>query len=399
MLDFNEHVLKSSQQFGAVVQPRMGFSRIADMREGLRATASSNANSVCTITLDSFTRVNDFTGVRRALAENNQLNGYPLIYHKPNQTKKIITEIVRNHSLPVQIRHGSPLPSKIFQRMVEVGVNATEGGPISYCLPYSRVPLKVAVEDWEKSCRILSAGVEKSHIETFSGCMLGQLCDPAVLIALNIIEGLFLTANGINSISFSYAQGTSKTQDKAALTVLKKLAGKFFSKDSYHIVSYVFMGYFPKTMGGYCKVTNDMLNLINTEKVNRVIVKTPVEARRIPNLEENIASIEFADYQLKSEFCKKPIQFDSEEYDRIYTLANQLISDTLSQDKNIGKTIIKSFSSGILSIPYCLHSDNKRTSHVTIDKRGYCMTSANSTINSSANLIENLKKNIEKYDL
>ncbi len=48
-----------------------------------------------------------------------------------------------------------------------------------------------------------------------------------------------------------------------------------------------------------------------------------------------------------------------------------------------------------LSIPYCLHSDNKRTSHVTIDNRGYCLTSANNTINSSSNL----KKNIEKYDL
>ncbi len=399
MLDFNQHVLKSSQQFGAIIQPRMGFSRVAQMREGLHATARSNANSICTITLDSFTRVNDLTGVQRALAENNQLNGYPIIYHNPNHTKKIISEIVREYSLPVQIRHGSPLPSKIFQRMVEVGVNATEGGPISYCLPYSRVPLKVAVQDWEKSCRILSTGVRKSHIETFSGCMLGQLCDPAVLIALNIIEGLFLTENGINSISFSYAQGTSKIQDKAALTVLKKLASKFFCKDSYHIVSYVFMGYFPKTIGGYCKVTNDMLNLINTEKLNRVIVKTPVEAHRIPNIEENIASIEFADYQLKSEFCKKPIELDAEEYDRIYTLADKLISDTLSQDKNIGQAIIKSFSSGILSIPYCLHSDNKRTSHVTIDNRGYCLTSANNTINSSSNLISNLKKNIDKYDL
>lgn len=398
MIDFNDYVLDKKCMIGTVVQPRMGFSDLSDMRAGLLATASCNANAVCTITLDSFTRTNNFKAASLAMENGSKLNGYPIVNHSSISTRELISEIEEKYSVPIQIRHGSPLPSKIFKRMIEVGANATEGGPISYCLPYSRVPLKDAIKDWNIACSFLAEGDSKSHIETFSGCMLGQLCDPAILIAFNIIEAIFLKNCGINSISFSYAQGTSSIQDRSSIRALKKLADIYLKNTSYHIVAYVFMGFFPKTIGGFCRITNEILSLSNIEEISRVIVKTPVESSRIPRVIENIAALEYCSAQLDDLNIYKAA-FDDEEFDRVFNVANNIILKVLNSDKDLGNAILKSFDSGVLSLPYCLHQDNKHKSFIEIDERGYCKVSGKYNLTSnSGSLLKNLRSNINKYD-
>ena len=56
------------------------------------------------------------------------------------------------------------------------GLDATEGGPVSYCLPYSRMPLDASVTALGARCELL-AGLRETgavpHLETFGGCMLG----------------------------------------------------------------------------------------------------------------------------------------------------------------------------------------------------------------------------------
>ena len=44
----------------------------------------------------------------------------------------------------IQVRHGTAKPEKIFKRLVQCNLFVTEGGPVSYCLPYSRTPLEEA---------------------------------------------------------------------------------------------------------------------------------------------------------------------------------------------------------------------------------------------------------------
>lgn len=59
---------------------------------------------------------------------------------------------------------------------------------------------------WARSCELLAAGAgpgSVGHLESFGGCMLGQLCPPGLLVALSILEGLFFRAHGIESISLT----------------------------------------------------------------------------------------------------------------------------------------------------------------------------------------------------
>lgn len=398
MIDFNRHVLERFASHGPVLQPRMGFSCPARMQAGLEATAASRANTVCTITLDAFTRVKDLDAAQRAIDGDAMLNGYPIVNHPAARTRAMLDEIHARYGLPVQIRHGSPDPLHIFQRMVEIGSAATEGGPLSYCLPYSRTPLRAAFGHWERACQVLAGGVEHSHIESFAGCMMGQMCDPAILVALNILEGLFLRAHGIETLSFSYAQGTSPVQDRAAVTALQQLAAEFFAPGSYHFVGYVFMGFFPRTLGGFCRITGDALGMIRATGVQRVIIKTPVESRRIPRVEENIAALEYADYCLRTEGVLPAIPFDGHEHVRIINAAKRLIEGTLARDRNLSEAILSAFDSGFLSIPYCLHPDNKRGAGTVVTEQNYYHGFEGERVENAFSFLAALRHNIRTYD-
>ncbi len=398
MIDFNTHVLEQFALHGPVLQPRMGFSEPGLMQSGLEATAASRANTVCTITLDAFTRVNNLKAAQRAIDSASMLNGYPIVNHPAAQTRAMLDQIHARYHLPVQIRHGSPDPLHIFERMVEIGSATTEGGPISYCLPYSRTPLREAFGHWEKACQVLSAGVEHSHIESFAGCMMGQMCDPVILVALNILEGLFLRSHGINTLSFSYAQGTSPVQDRAAVTALQQLASEYFTPGSYHFVGYVFMGFFPRTLGGFCRITGDALGMIRSTGIQRVIIKTPVESRRIPRIEENIAALEYASYCLHTKGVLPDVPFDAQEHTRILDASRRLIEGTLARDANLSEAILSAFDSGFLSIPYCLHPDNKRGAGTVLTANNYYQGFEGERVENAFSFLAALRQNIRTYD-
>lgn len=239
---------------GLLVQPRMGFSGPEQMRRGLAATRRARAATVGTLTLDSYTRVKDYASVERALAEDTGLNGYPIVTHGVETTREVL-EGIRGPGFPVQIRHGSALPDDIFTTLVAAGLDATEGGPVSYCLPYSRVPLAVATDAWARCCEQFARlrddrGIEP-HLESFGGCMMGQMCPPSLLIAITLLEGLFFHQHGLRSVSLSFAQGTHPRQDEEAIAVLRSLAAELLPRDTdWHIVVYTYMGKYPRTPEG-----------------------------------------------------------------------------------------------------------------------------------------------------
>src|SRR5690606_816063 len=201
-----------------VVQPRMGFSDPGLMARGLAATLGAAARVAGTLTLDSYTRLGDYTGARAALEAGVPLNGYPLVTHGPDAARRLVGAAIRQaapHGAAVQVRHGSPRPLDIFTALVAAGLEATEGGPVSYCMPYSREPLAAAVDNWKAACDFLAGTAERGgspHLETFGGCLLGQLCPPGLLVAVSVLEGVFFRQRGLRDISLSYAQQTSHEQ-------------------------------------------------------------------------------------------------------------------------------------------------------------------------------------------
>jgi methylaspartate mutase epsilon subunit len=347
-----------------VVQPRMGMSDPRVMREGLAATRRADAVTVGTITLDSYTRLADHESAARALRRGVPLNGYPIMAHDAATTAAVLAGVA-GPGFPVQVRHGSPLPRHIFAALVRNGLLATEGGPVSYCLPYGRSPLRQSVTEWTRCCEAfaeLQDGGAEPHLETFGGCMMGQLCPPSLLIALSVLEALFFCQHGLRSVSLSYAQQTNVGQDEEAVQVLHRLAGELLPAADWHVVLYAYMGVYPRSAQGAGLLLAEAAALAVRTRAARLIVKTAAEAHRVPTIEENVTALEAAARAAARESRRAAARDTG-----IYAEARTLVEAVLDLHPDVGQALALAFQAGCLDVPYCLHPDNAGRTRAYLD--------------------------------
>lgn len=368
---FGDFVARAHRAGELVVQPRMGMSGPAEMRAGLLATRLAPVTSVGTITLDSYTRMGDDDNARAALASGMELNGYPIVAHETATTRAVL-DGVAGVDFPVQIRHGSPCPERIFGALIEAGLHASEGGPASYCLPYSRTPLVDSVRNWTRCCELMAElraiGVQP-HLESFGGCMMGQLCPPSLLIAISVLECMFFRQHGIGSVSLSYAQQTNPDQDREAIRALRRLAVERLAGIEAHIVVYAYMGVFPRTSHGATGLLVEAARLAVRTGAARLIVKTVSEAHRIPTVEENIAALRIAAAAAAAE--RDDPLVDIEWDTGVYEEANALVDAVVDLRPELGAAIVEAFRAGYLDVPFCLHPDNAGRSRGYLDTDGW----------------------------
>ncbi|MEU0180237.1 methylaspartate mutase [Streptomyces sp. NPDC006207] len=366
---FSAFVRRARAAGRLVVQPRMGFGELDRMRAGLRGVREARATSVGTITLDSYTRCHDYAAARRALRDRAaDLNGFPLIAHGPVAVKELLAGTAAR-DFPVQVRHGTALPLRLFRVMAEAGIDATEGGPVSYCLPYSRTPLAAAVREWREACELLAGLPVPPHLETFGGCMLGQLCPPSLLVALSVLEGMFFREHGLTGISLSYAQQVHPGQDLEALAALRRLAAERLADTDRHLVLYTFMGVFPRTPIGSYRLLEHSVRLAVRGGAERLVVKTPAESHRIPTVEENVEALEFAHAVAESaaaDACAGPGPTAT----GLYEEARTLVDAALGLGDTVGDALVAAFARGVLDVPYCLHPDNADRARAAVDPYG-----------------------------
>ncbi|WP_063777038.1 methylaspartate mutase [Streptomyces humi] len=400
---FGDHVARAHARGSLVVQPRMGMSRPDRMRAGLRATRGAAASTVGTITVDSYTRTGDTAAARRAVARGLALNGYPITVHQPAVTRQVLRGIA-DDGFPVQVRHGSARPEEIVAALLAAGLDATEGGPVSYCLPYSRVPLNVAVAAWERGCALLAEAQRtgaRPHLETFGGCMMGQLCPPGLLIALSVLEALFFRQHGLRSVSLSYAQQANARQDEESVIALSRLAAALLPDVQWHIVVYAHMGMYPLTPGGARLLLREAARLAVRTGAARLIVKTTAEAHRIPTVAENVTALETAASaagaasRASSARASAPPPVGSRPVEAlpagsptagspaaeapdtgIHAEASALIDAVLDLDPDIGRALVTAFARGYLDVPFCLHPDNAGRTRSGLDADGRLYWSA-----------------------
>ncbi len=374
---FGQYVHRQAAAGRLVVQPRMGFSAAERMREGLLAVKRAAGATAGTITLDSYTRIGRHASAQRHLDEELTLNGYPIVAYGVDATRAML-EGVEDTEFPIQVRHGSADPREIFASMLASGLYATEGGPISYCLPYSRMPLAEAMAAWRESTEILAeanAAGSPVHMETFGGCLLGQLCPPSLLVAVSLLEGIFFNTHGLSNLSLSYAQQTSPAQDREAVAALRRLAAEFLPEVDWHVVIYTYMGLFPNTLEGAQALSDESVRLATESEAERLIVKTALEAFRIPTIEENVEALERASdlaLQVRRMSMADGVYFDMYAPDsETYVEARALIEAVLGLHSDIDTALLEAFRRGVLDIPFCLHPDNRNESRSLIDGDGH----------------------------
>ncbi|MFD9894645.1 methylaspartate mutase [Amycolatopsis sp. NPDC059027] len=368
-MSFGEFVRRAHRAGSLVVQPRMGFGRPEQMRAGLVATKNADAVTVGTITLDSYTRVGDLESAETALREGIGLNGYPIVTHHP-ETTRLMLDGVSDVDYPVQVRHGSARPQHIFGALAATGLHATEGGPVSYCLPYGRTPLEESVRNWADCCalllRIRETGVEP-HLETFGGCMMGQLCPPSQLVAISVLEALFFYRHGVRDISVSYAQQINLAQDQEAIHALRRLCAELLPDADWHVVVYGYMGLYPTTPEGSLALLARAAELAVSTGSERLIVKTVAEAHRIPTVAENVEALEHAARVARGTSLMADGKRDG---GQVYREAYAFVDAVLNGHEDIGRALLLAFRRGLLDVPYCLHPDNAGRSRSNIDAEG-----------------------------
>ncbi|WP_223146379.1 methylaspartate mutase [Streptomyces apricus] len=368
-VDFGEFVRGRAAAGTLVVQPRMGFDHPRKMRAGLSATRSAAAVTVGTVTLDSYTRLRDDAALADALARGRPLNGYPIVAHDPAVTAAMLAGL-HGPDFPVQVRHGSAVPQDIFEALAALGLNATEGGPVSYCLPYGRTPLEESVRNWTRCVRrfaeLREEGAEP-HLETFGGCLMGQLCPPGLLVAVSVLEALFFQQHGVRSVSLSYAQQTHAGQDREAVAALRRLCGELLPAGSWHVVVYAYMGLYPVTAHGAHRLLGAAAELAVRSGAERLIVKTVAESRQIPPIEENVAALEFA--AAVASRTARDGRSDTEDSET-YQEAAALVHAVLGLGPDLGRALVRAFARGYLDVPYCVHPDNRGRTRSRLDGEG-----------------------------
>ncbi|KZB79358.1 methylaspartate mutase [Amycolatopsis regifaucium] len=366
-LSFGAVVERHHARGDLVVQPRMGFADPGRMTRGLLATRAARAATVGTITIDSYTRVGDSEAARAALAAGADLNGYPLADHEPATTAALLDGVL-SEDFPVQIRHGSADPRRIVRTLLDFGLHATEGGPVSYCLPYSRMPLSAAVDNWRRCCETLAEARSpelEPHLETFGGCMMGQLCPPALLVALSVLEGMFFWRHGVRCLSFSYAQQTHAGQDEEAIAALHALIREYVPHARTHVVVYGYMGVYPRTPGGALALIAESARLAARTGASRLIVKTTAEAHRLPTVAENVTALEHA-----ADAARGVSRIGHLGDTGIHAQAKALVDNVLSLDGDLGRALVTAFARGQLDVPFCLHPDNAGRARGRLDAGG-----------------------------
>lgn len=365
---FQQFIERARARDELVVQPRMGFGALKQMRAGLERVAALPCAAIGTITLDSYTRVGDYQSALQCLNSSSPMNGFPIISH-PIEAVRSMLDGLYGAQFPIQIRHGTAKPQNVFQRLAALGLDATEGGPVSYCMPYSRLPLAEAVSAWAQSCRLLAGATAHPHIESFGGCLLGQLCPPSMLIAMTLLEALFFRQHGVRGVSLSYAQGTSMAQDFGALQALRELAADYLDGDHWHVVVYSYMGVFPTTAHGARWLICDSARLTRAAGCERLIVKTIAESRQIPSVDDNLDALRMTAEVAAGDLT--PIDPASAGYyqETVFE-ARRLVETVLNLHADIGVALIQAFARGLLDIPYCLHPDNPGRATTRIDDKG-----------------------------
>lgn len=355
-----------------VVQPRMGYSDPAGMRAGLAGVRAADAVTVGTITLDSFTRLGDHRAARAAVAAGGRLNGYPLVAHGPVTTRQVVAGL-HGDDFPIQVRHGSPRPEAIFATLARTGLDATEGGPVSYCLPYSRDPVDVSVAAWRRCCEAVAAASRTVHLETFGGCLLGQLCPPGLLLAVSVLEAMFFREHGVHSVSVSYAQQAHLGQDIAAVRALRRLATEHLAGARWHLVVYTYMGVYPRTAAGALRLVRRSVLLAALGGAERLIVKTAAEAHGIPTIADNITALEHAAgvHRGLGDLARLvPDAADPDETEEIYREAAAIVGAVRDLAPDLGTALARAVRAGIVDVPFCLHPDNANRSRAELTGAG-----------------------------
>jgi len=283
-----------------LVQPRSGVPQVCDQIRLFRAFAGCGAR-VLSYQVDSLTRNNNYAGAGEAIAESRAtgaatLNGFPVINHGVPGLRRVIAEV----GVPLQTRHSTRDPRLLAEISYAGGVTAFEGGAICYNVPYYKnYPLDESVRRWQYVDRLTGLYHERYGIaldREFFGTLTATLIPPSLAVAVNLLESVLAVSQGVKCLSLGYAEQGHRPQDIAAVRVMGEMAREVCRNLGHrdvqiNTVFHQYMAAFPDDPARAEELIFNSAVTAALSGATRMITKTPIEAYRIPTLEDNVQGL------------------------------------------------------------------------------------------------------------
>jgi len=346
-----------------LIQPRSGVATVQGQIDLFNAFKAAGAG-VLSYQVDSFTRNNNYNAVEEILNESpdkglSELNGFPVINHGVQELRKIISTI----NVPLQTRHSTRDPRLLCEVSLGGGVTAFEGGAICYNIPYYKnYPLSESIRNWQYVDRLVGFYAERFGVvidREFFGTLTATLIPPCLAIIVNLLQSILAVQQGVKCLSLGYAEQGNRIQDIAAFETMREVIPEIISNLGYpdiqiNTIFHQYMAAFPPIP---TLAENLILNSGTTAKlsgVTRILTKTPVEAIKIPNRNDNIHGIHLTMRGLEK---AKEINF---EYEKVKTEKDLIKREVLAifdevfflGHGSVIKGIIKAFQKGVIDIPF-----------------------------------------------
>jgi methylaspartate mutase epsilon subunit len=292
--------LVNEKRMPMLIQPRSGVAIVDEQIKLFKAFKGMGVRAL-SYQVDSLTRNNRYSEAEEAIGDSHAsgvstLNGFPVINHGVPGLRRVISEV----RLPLQTRHSTRDPRLLAEISYAGGVTAFEGGAICYNIPYYKdYPLSESLNTWQYVDRLTGLYYERFGIRLdreFFGTLTATLIPPSLAIAVNTLEAILAIQQGVKCVSLGYAEQGNRIQDVAAIRMLKEIAQETISNLGHKDiqVSTVFHQYMAAFPDASQRAEDLIFNSAITAALSgatRAIAKTPVEAYKIPTMEDNLQGI------------------------------------------------------------------------------------------------------------
>lgn len=364
-----------------LIQPRSGVPLVKDQVRLFHAFTAAGAHTL-SYQVDSLTRNNNYKGAEEAIRESRStgvasLNGFPVINHGVAQLRRVAAAV----RMPLQARHSTRDPRLLAEVCYAGGVTSFEGGAICYNIPYYKeYPLAESIRAWQYVDRLTGIYHERYGIvldREYFGTLTATLIPPSLAISVGILQTILAVQQGVRCVSLGYAEGGNRAQDVAAIRMLDRLAREVLENLGYHgvQVNTVFHQYMAAFPGEAARAEQLIYNSAVTAGLSgatRVIIKTPVEAFRIPLVEDNVHAI---DLVRRGIAASAEVLVDEEAVARECALIRQEVTAILDRvifcgGGSVARGIVKAFREGALDIPFAPSIYNRGEVSTARDSQG-----------------------------
>ncbi|HEX5885396.1 MAG TPA: methylaspartate mutase subunit E [Pyrinomonadaceae bacterium] len=364
-----------------LIQPRCGVALIGEQIRLFKNFKRAGVK-VLSYQVDSLTRNNNYAGAEEIIRDSrlsgtSTLNGFPVINHGVTGLRRIAQQV----HLPLQTRHSARDPRLLAEISYAGGVTSFEGGAISYNIPYYKnYPLAESIRNWQYVDYLTGLHHKLFGVvldREFFGTLTATLIPPCLAIVTNVIEALLAVRQGVKCVSLGYAEQGHRSQDIAAIRMMKKMTSEILDRMGYkdvqlNTVFHQYMAAFPPCLKRADELIRNSAITAARSGATRIMGKTLVEAFGIPTLTDNITGIELirsglagaADCYVDEARVAEECAAIRREVEAIFE------SVVLCGNGDIAQGVVTGFKEGLMDIPFSSSIHNRGEAMTMRDVEG-----------------------------